>query len=189
MLEIKQNAKSPPRFALPFLLDYLKKEIQEQEILDEELLPSSEINQLLRLTRAELLHLIDLVRIYYLATDLRHVVDKELIVKIYAALGRDKLHFLHYCSKQPMKWFSPKLGLAGWDGNKKNLSKLLHKRGLIWLARAIDDGDKSFQWHCLHRLDVGRAKIMQKVLDQKQDLTLTGYFKNQVLHILKRYQA
>jgi hypothetical protein len=175
-------------FLQPFLMHILRQTLQEPELLSEELLPPSSMNCLLHLERKYLFHIADLLGLYDLAADLRQVVDKTLLRKIYSALTEEQLYFLNYCSKQSLKWVSPKLGLLAWDGSKQQLKSLLHYRGLIRLAKAIFQEDPSFKWHLLHRMDMGRAKVIQKVLYQKQDPLLLPYFKHQVLHIAKRYQ-
>lgn len=189
MLDLPRKKTLYSPFMRPFLMDEFRKKIQRGiEVVSEDHLPPSDFNDLLALKRKELLNMIDLLGIHDLSADLRQVVDKELLHKIYAALTPEQLRFLHYSAKQPMKWVSPKLGLPGWDGSKEKLQHMLHGRGLIRLARALFDEDESLKWHLLHRLDIGRAGIVEKIFRQKQDEALTGYFKNQVLHILKRYK-
>jgi hypothetical protein len=175
-------------FLRPFLMHILRTSMQDPDLLNEQLLPPSPCNTLLNLERGALLHMCDLLGLYDLAADLRQVVDKELLKKIYDTLTKGQLLFLHYCSKQPLKWVSPKLGLLAWDGSKQRLNHLLHYRGLIRLAKGIAQEDHSFKWHLMHRFDTGRAKIIQRELYRKQDPSLLSYFKNQVLHIAKRYQ-
>ncbi len=177
-------------FIAPFLVDELKKKVfRGIEVIDKACLPPSELNILLFLDKNQLFTCIDLLGVHDLSADLRQVVDKELLQKIYSALSAEQLRFLHYCSKQPTKWVSPKLGLRAWDGTKKTLQHRLHARGLTRLARALYKEDESLKWHLLHQLDTGRGEVVEKVLRQKQDLSLLPYFKNQVLHIVKRYQA
>lgn len=184
------SSAKPQSFAFlsPFLMDILRKTMQESEILSAKLLPETVLNLLLKIRRIDLFHVADFLGLHDLAADLKQVIDKELLRKIYNALSEQQLHFLHYASKLSVKWASPKLGLLSWDGSKKQLKTLLHYRGLIRLAKAISQEDPSFKWHLLHRLDTGRAKIIQKELYHKQDPSLIPYFKNQVLHIAKRYQ-
>lgn len=190
-VQVMLSLQSPPKpitpFLRPFILDLLRKNMQEGDLVSEQYLPHSSLNCLLQIERKHLIETADFLGLYDLAADLRQVVDKELLGKIYRALKPQQLHFLHYCSKQPIKWVSAKLGLQAWDGSKAQLNHLLHYRGLIRLAKAICQEDSSFKWHLLHHLDTGRAKIIQKELYQKQDPALVTYFKNQVLHIAKRY--
>lgn len=189
MLKTTEMPKTAPPFLIPYLSSQLKEEFLDEGILPEELLPVSELILLLDLDRTQLLETIDLLGIHDLATELKQIVDRDLLGKIYQALSKKQLQFLHYSSKLPSRWVSPKMGLAGWDGTKKSLNLLTHQRGLIRMARAIFQEHPSFIWHLLHRLDTGRAHVIQKVLNERQELSLTGYFKSQVLHIAQRYQG
>jgi hypothetical protein len=188
LLSLPEMTTGLSPFLRPFLLNILRNNLQEADLLSEQHLPLTPLNSLLDLERKYLLRIVDLLGSHDLAADLRQVVDKELLRKVYNVLDEGQLHFLHYCSMQPIKWVSPKLGLTAWDGSKKQLASLLHYRGLIRLAKAIVKEDLSFKWHLLHRLDTGRAKIIQKEFYRKQDPALIPYFKNQVLHIAKRFQ-
>ncbi|NGX27793.1 MAG: hypothetical protein K940chlam6_01731, partial [Chlamydiae bacterium] len=112
------------RLMRTYLSHYLKDQMQDPQILPENFLPSSPLNGLLSLTRPQIMHLIDLLGVHDLAADLRQVVDKSLLNKIYQALTQEQLRFLHYCSKQTMAWVPPKLNIAGWDGEKKSLNMM-----------------------------------------------------------------
>lgn len=184
-INLERSFKLPSPFLGPFLAQILRSEFIEPFLLNEEQLPPSILNLLLKFERKKLIHLCNLLGIHDLAIDLRQVVDKNLLEKVYKVLTTEQLHFLHYCSKQPIKWISPKLGLPSWDGSQKQLNKLLHHRGLIRLGKTIVKEDESFKWHLLHRFDTGRAKIIQKEFYKKQELALLPYFKNQVIHIAK----
>lgn len=188
LLEIKHARVAYSPFMRPFLINELKKKIQKGvEIINQDYLPPSEFAPLLTLKKQQLFNLIDLLGVHDLSADLRQIVDKEMLRKIYNALSAEQLQFLHYCTKQPIKWVSPKISLSSWDGAKKRLQHILHGRGLIRLGRALYDENESFKWLLLHRLDIGRAGVIEKIFRQKQDLTLIPYFKNQLLHILRRY--
>ena len=188
LLSLTEKRKNLIPFLRPFLTHILHRTIADPDLLAEQLLPPSPFNNLLKLQRKQLIHLVDFLGLHDLSADLRQVVDKDLLSRIHQALSPDQLHFLQYCSKQPLKWVSPKLGLLAWDGSKKQLNYLLHSRGLIRLAKAIFPEHPSFKWHLMHHFDTGRAKIIQKEFYRKQDSSLLSYFKNQVLHIAKRYQ-
>ncbi|MCH9625125.1 MAG: hypothetical protein S4CHLAM123_02940 [Chlamydiales bacterium] len=187
MLSVAAPHAPTSRFVQLFLKDHLKKQLQDSEILSIEQLPLSTCNSLLTLHRKQLIHIIDLLGIHDLAAEMRQVVDKKLLASTAKALTAEQRYFLNYCSKQPMKWIPPKLGLLSWDGTAKSLNRLLHKRGLIRLARGVFDESASYKWHLLHKLDTGRAKIIQKEFYQKQDLTLLPFFKNQILYLSKKY--
>lgn len=186
MLHLKENANSLSPFANAFLNHILKAKFEMEEILPESLLPPSPLNELLSLKKEELAHLIDYLGLYDLASDLRSVVDRELLNQMHSLLTPTQLQFLDYASKQPMKWIPPKLHLEGWDKDKKTLFAILHKRGLYRLAKACMAEHQSMQWHLVHRLDTGRGEIVMKLFSGKEDPAMITFFKGQVLHLLKR---
>ncbi len=173
-------------FSKRFLGFTLRNILEEEALLPVPCLPPSDFKILLKMSKKNLLYLIDLLGIHDLAADLRHIVDRELLDKVYAVLSKNELHFLYYCIKQPIKWVPPKLGVTRWSGSSTQLHHLLHQRGLARLARGLSKEHPSFIWHFLHRLDMGRAKIMKKTLQEDPLPSLTSYFAQQILHILKR---
>ncbi len=187
-LESLPEKKPLPRFMQLYLSHSLKNQMQKPHILPENHLLPSALDALLSLTKPQIMHLIDLLGMHDLAADLRQVVDKTLLNKIYAALTQEQLRFLHYCSKQTMLWVPPRLNIAGWDGQKKSLNLLLHKRGLFRLAKALVSEDESLRWHFCRRIDVGRGKILLKLFEEKFDPALAPHFKGQVVHLIRRYQ-
>ncbi len=145
-------------FTTNYLSQWLKKQVFPTNLLLLENLPPSSLNALLLITKPTLISIIDLLGIHDLASDLRKILDKTLLNKIHESLTREQLLFLHYCMKQEIRFPSPPLPLAEWDGNAKKLNILLHQRGLVRLAYALSDEHTSLQWHVVHRLDTGREK-------------------------------
>ncbi|MEZ5315292.1 MAG: hypothetical protein R3E91_03660 [Chlamydiales bacterium] len=189
MLSLPLEKLSYSSFMIPFLMNIFKKKILgEIDIISEDCLPASDLNPLLKLTRLELLNLIDLLGIHDLSIDLRQIVDREILKNIYSALFSEQIHFLHYCTKQPIKWIPPTLGLLRWNRSKEKLQHLLHERGLIRLGGALFDQNESLKWYLIHRLDTGRAELIQKIFSNNQNSLPYPYFKNQVIHILQRYK-
>src|SRR5262249_35275499 len=84
-ISVMRPKKTSP-FLSTYLADFLRNEVMEPDLLREQTLPDSEMMPLLHLERKQLFHLCDLLGIYDLATDLRQVVDKELLTKINAVL-------------------------------------------------------------------------------------------------------
>ena len=187
LLNIPYQKVATSPIAKTYVMNELKKLIEDSSVLPEEFLPPSPANDLLKLSRRELLHLIDLLGIYDLAGEIRQIVDKNLLGKIAAALTNEQRNFLQYASKQPMKYLPPGIGLAKWDGDPKKLDRLLHKRGLVRLSYAISEEAKSFRWHLLHRLDIGRAKVMEKLLATRLEPDMIAFFKKQVNHLSKKF--
>lgn len=190
---LKEKLKTPEptakvsEFLQNFLVSSLKNQIFPESSPPLYEVPFSEMKELLRLTKGQLVHLIDLLGIHDLASDLRQIVDRNLLAKVHAALTQEHLHFLHYCLKQPLKWIPPKLNIISWDGDAQTLNLILHQRGLIRLGKALGDEHPTLQWHICHRLDTGRSSILMKVFAGKQDPAIIPYFKAQVLHLVRRY--
>ncbi len=185
----KLSSTKNSSFINNFVFHSLLKEIQKPGVLPLPFLPSSELHLLLKIKPNELTHLTDLLGIYDLAAEYKQIIDQSLLKKIESALKEDEYQFLLYVTKQPIKWIPPKLHLPQWNGEKETLRRLIHQRGLARLAKATLKEDPSFQWHLLHRLDTGRAKIIEKSYSQKLDPILIPYFKSQVIDIAKRYKS
>ncbi|MCH9608565.1 MAG: hypothetical protein S4CHLAM45_11430 [Chlamydiales bacterium] len=175
-------------FTQLYLSSYLKQAMQPEDILPEELIPTSKMNSLLKMSQKQLLCLIDFLGLHDLAADLRQVVDQSMIKKVHATLTPAELKFLQKCSKQPSKWVSPKIGLTGWNGEKKSLSSLLHQRGLIRLAKAIVNEDQSYQWHLVRRFDTSRGRVIEKELQVGSESNLAAFFQDQIFDITKRFK-
>ena len=189
ILKIQSLSLKAEKFLRPFFLQRLLDVMEEPALLKKELLPKSEMNLLLNLNRKNLFHVADLLGFYDLAADLRFVIQKELLNQIRKALTPEQQQFLNYCSQQPVKWVPPKLNLKAWDGSKEQLKRLLHARGLTRIAKAVFQEVPSFKWHLLRHMDTGRAKIVQNEFYKKQEPALLPYFKNQVLHLAKKFET
>ena len=178
----------PSLFMRIFVANYLKKKMQPSGIKEIDFLPRYALNVLLKLSKFELEQLANFLGVYDLAADLKQIVDTSLLKKVYDVLDRTQMKLLQYFSRQPIRVGLPKMGLQSWDGTQKQLGSLLHQRGLHRIGMAISDADPSFKWHLLHHLDIGRARIIQKVTDQKYDPSQISYFQSQLLHLLKWYK-
>ncbi len=183
LLGVQPLSTQPTLFTKLFLSNLLEQRLRPENILPQELIADS---PLLKISLVRLIHLVDFLGLFDLAAEFKQIVDKELITKIHGALKEDHLRFLNYCSKQPMKWIPPKLGLTAWNGDKKTLETLLHKRGLIRLAKALASEEASLRWYVIHRFDTSRSKVLTDTLKTPTDSALGPYFQAQVFDILGR---
>lgn len=192
LLELEIAVKKPSPLISLFLSHFLKSKIEggseKEDILDLEHLPPSPFNKLLDLSKPQLLHLIDLLGIYDLAAELRQIVDKTVLNKIYQALTKEQVNFLHYASAQPIKWIPEKFKLNHWDGEKKILLSILHKRGIARLAKALKMESKSLLWHLCHKFDMGRGEFLMKLFAGKEDPAMINYFRGQLHHLLTKFK-
>lgn len=187
-LSCSSPTKPLSRFTHLYFVNFLKQKMIPDNVLPRELLFSSQMNELFGLPEKSSEQLLNLLGIYDLAIELRQIVDKALLNKIYAALSEGQLLFLHYASKQPIKWVFSRLELNRWDGTKESLNNMLNQKGLMRFGKGIIDEEYSFRWHFAHRLDKQKGNLLLKTFGEKYDPIMVPYFKKQILHILKRYQ-
>ena len=185
LLHVEQEKK--PSFPL-FLLSTMYKQIYPSEMLPRELFKKTDMDRLFKLSKKELILLVDLLGMYDLAVEMRQIVDKTLLQKIHGALSRDQHAFLQFASKQSIKWTPPKLNLTGWDKDAKKLRNLLHYRGLFRLAMATYEEEENFKWHLCHQFDIGRGKVLLKFYAGKSDREMIPYFRAQTLDIINRFE-
>ena len=196
LLSLDIPVKKPSPLISLFLSQFLKGKIEEnvegniekEDILARQHLPPSPSNKLLDLSKPQLLHLVDLLGIYDLAAELRQIVDKATLNKIYQALTKEQVNFLHYASQQPIKWTPEKLNLNRWDGERKILLSILHKRGIARLSKALRVESKSLIWHLCHKFDMGRGEFLMKLFAGKEDPAMISYFRGQLHHLLTRFK-
>lgn len=188
LLNLTPPTQKPSGFTQLFLSHYLKNKMLPQSVLPQELIPNSPMSSLLKISQKHLLILVDLLGLYDLAADMKQIVDKQLLQKVQSVLSSEQNQFLQYCSQRPSKWVSPRLGLSGWNGEKKTLETLLHSRGLSRLAKAMAQEEVSYRWYLVHRFDTSRGNILLKELKNPVDAHLVPFFKGQVFDILQRFK-
>lgn len=186
MLKLESKPQEMAPFLSYFLADHLRNQVQKEEVIPIDALPQSSLNPLIHVQWSKMMQIIDILGLFDLACDSRQIVDKSLIDKIHKALPKEYSHFLNYAIKQPIKWTSPRMNLEHWNGDREKLMTLLHQRGLMRLAKGILKEHLSLRWHLIHRLDVGRAKVMINALSLPVDAQLIPYFKSQVLTTANR---
>lgn len=149
--------------ATPFLRKILWKTISDEELLPQECLPSSPLNQLLEIKVSELLLLIDFLGLHDLAPQVKQIIDTTKLKQVYAALTPSELSLLKTLlhRKEPLSF--KRMELSKWDGKKDSLRSLLHQRGINRLAKALYQNEKSLLWYTSHRLDIERGELLLKL--------------------------
>ncbi len=183
-----EEVKAAP-FIRPFLASLMVKKLVPEDLAPREHLPSSPLNDLLKISREELLFVIDWLGLVDLAIEIRQVVDRRVIAKVEQALTEQERRRLQDLIKQPIKWLPQRILLASWDGRRASLFKELHPRGLYRLSRAVAGENKDFIWYLTHKLDVGRARVITRGLESKATEQLVPYFRGQLLDLLKGLQV
>jgi hypothetical protein len=158
---------------------------EKKDILPLTYLPSSSLNILLNLSKYQLVELIDFLSLYDLASELNQIVAPKILKKIYNFLTSDQKKFLK--SKMPYKELIsfPPLEIKDWDGEKKSLQKILHKRGIYRLSQSLCIEHPSLIWYACHELDIGRGSLLFKLSQKKSKANIAEIITNQILEIIE----
>lgn len=151
-------------WARQYLLHDLSKKMELDTLTPIEHLPQSLLSFTLELTKEELIELIDFLGLYDLAEEIRRIVDKNQLKRIYNCLSIKKQHFLRSCLLSKEKVVTPKLELEKWNGDQEALEKLLHKRGLVRFGKGLSGQPADFIWYIVHRMDSGRGILLSKYI-------------------------
>jgi hypothetical protein len=161
------NLPLPPPIKSPllnqFYISKLLSGFKFPKLLPIPYLPESPFNRLLKLTKGQLVDIIDLLGIYDLAHEMRRIVATKNLKNIYKCLSPKHQQFLRQCLHAKDKVITPKLHLDQWNGEEKPLKTVLHRRGLMRLAIALSGQHTDLIWQIAHILDTGRG---QNLLDQ-----------------------
>ncbi len=166
-----------------YLLHDLVKRLELDTITPIEHLPQSILSFTLEFSKEELIELIDFLGLYDLAEEIRRIVDKNQLKKIYTCLSIKKQHFLRNCLLSKEKVSTPKLELEKWNGDPESLEKLLHKRGLVRFGKGLSGLPADFIWHIIHRLDSGRGLLLSKYISSKEIPGITSVMIQEILNI------
>ncbi len=181
--------KEPPPMKLSspiksFVLGNLYSKILPKEVLPPEYLPESPLSFLGTTSKKELLQLFDFLGMYDLAKEIRHIVDKEKLKKIYQCITPKRREFLRFCLHQPEKLVSEGLKLERWDGDCNKLRRLLHRKGMMRLAYAVSGQHPDLMWHIIHTLDTGRGEIISKNYSKEEIAGITPVLSQQLLTLM-----
>ena len=65
------------------------------------------------------------------------MLNTAKLKNIYLCLTPKELQFLRMCLHQKEKLVIPQMGLEQWNGEQKELHKLIHQKGLFRLGKAL----------------------------------------------------
>lgn len=148
--------------AKKFLQQNFFNRLDKPEVIPLSFLPTTPLTPLAYWRKDKLVMLIDFLGIFDLAAEVRQIIQKERIQKISSCLSSKQKQFLHTCLHHTDKLMTRPIELEKWDGSCEKLATILHKRGLIRLAKALCGHHEDFIWHLSHVLDVGRGSFIQQ---------------------------
>ena len=148
-------------------------------------LPSTPLSFLLTYDKEQLMELADHLGLYDLSHDIRQIVDKARLQKLFVALTPSMQKFLKVCLVQ-RDWLKvPPLPLGQWDGQRAALLKMIHQRGLERLGKALSGQSEELITHISCRLDTGRGAILKKNWTEEPLETAGPALEAQLLNLIK----
>lgn len=180
-----QNSRtdlSPP--IKRFLASILYKHFEKKNILPVPFLPKTPLSQLADKSKNQLIELIDFLSLYDLAEELRHIVDKNTIKHIYSTLSALKQRFLRACLYQKEKLIVGRLDVNLAIIDRRQLGLVLHKRGILRLAKALSGQHPDLLWHIAHTLDSGRGQLLMRYYKEQEIAGISPALSLQVMNVL-----
>lgn len=167
-----------------YVLNLVLERLGENKHLPLSFLPSSELNKLLDLTKAQLVELIDFLGVKDLAEELRRIVDRKTLTRMLQGLSAKKQEYLKQCLQTVDRLKTSPLNLDRWDGNLRKLNTLLHQRGLMRLSTALAGQHQEMIWHLSQKLDIGRGRILLKICPSTPLPHITEVLATQLLDLM-----
>lgn len=149
---------------------FIKKKLIEN-IFDENILPKkyikSDLSFLLNFSKQELIKIIDFLSLFDIAKEIKKIVNKKTLQKIYTFLSPGKQKFLFFLANYKESFSFPSLELEKISEDKEIFHSTLHKRGLYRFALSLANQEKSFIWHITRTLDTGRGKMIEQITEKR----------------------
>lgn len=163
----------------------LRSLIKKEEALSPiECLFDSKLNVLLSLTKKELIKVINLLSMYDLVKELKFIVEKKKIKKIYSYLQNDEKAFLKKIYNKAEAFTSQKISLEKYYEDKKKIRNLLHARGLMRLSLALSGESIDLIWYVCHYLDIGRGNYIFKKCKKEKTPNVSDIITSEILTII-----
>jgi len=143
---------------------------------------------LLTLSKNKLIKLIDFLSLYDLAKELKFIVEKEKLKKIYSYLNPDEKLFLKSILHYTEPFTTQKIGIDKYSNNKKALKNALHIRGLMRLAIALSGENIDLIWYVCHYLDIGRGSYIFKECKKEKVANVSDVICSEILKIINLFK-
>ncbi len=180
-IELREELSSPVK---SFFQDRLYHLLKGDEHLPLNYLPETDLYPLAKWSKKKLVTLIDFLGLYDLASEVRHIVNRDYLKNIYSCLTPMQFHYLKVCLHQKQQIVSPKLGIDPTKQDCSKLKQVLHRRGLLRLGRALCGQHPDLIWYISHTLDTGRGGILLKEYQPESVAKITPILKQQVINLM-----
>ena len=148
-------------------------------------LPHNPLNNLLTLSRKQLLIFVDLLSMHDLAYEMSNLINASSLDKIKKILKPEQKKYLSSLAKHVEPITFKSMGLSLWNGDEESLKSILHQRGLNRLAKALVYSHPSFIFHLQHKLDTGRASVVKTLIRQLKNKKAHQILISQVCRLLE----
>lgn len=167
-----------------FLLQQVSAAVVDPNVLLPPYLPESPLNDLVKLSKSELLTLIDYFGLYDLAETIRQIVDKRYIKQIYSCFSIRKQEFLRQALHQRERLIPTHINLEKWKGDCLELKQTVHLRGLLRLGMALSDQHPDLIWLIGHTLDTGRAAVLSECSKKEKAPGIAPALTHQLMNLM-----
>lgn len=156
---------------------------------DDHLLPisflfESKLNKLLSLSKNQLVKLIDFLGMYDLAKELKFIVEKKKLKKIYSYLKEDEKKFLNKILHYQEPFATKRINIDKYSHDKKKLRNAFHRCGLLRLSYALSLESIDLIWYVCHTLDIGRGNYIFKESRAKRQTQASDIIATEILKII-----
>ncbi|MCB1113670.1 MAG: hypothetical protein KDK62_02830 [Chlamydiia bacterium] len=168
-------------------LEFLKQLLPE-DFIPAHFTPKSDLKPLGALDKNKMVEVIDFLGLFDLTEEMKKIVDTKLLKKLNDTLSSKQKAFIKECMQKKDNIQAPPFPLYDWNGNKKELKKRIHKKGLIRLSKALSGEDPRFIWHVTRTLDTGRGKILNDMISEDPTPNITEAMKRKTLLLISYLQ-
>lgn len=173
---------SPPMktfFLNKFLVPFF-----DEHHLPLEYIPETPLSPLKSWTKKDLENLMDILGLYDLAPEVRQIVDKLRIKRLYQSLTKSQQQYLRQVLHHQDKVVVPRMGLDQLSRDASKLKNEIHRRGLIRFSKALSGQHPDFVWHLCHLLDTGRSAILLKNMSKEEIPGVTSIMIFQLMNAI-----
>jgi hypothetical protein len=175
--------------AKSFLLNRLYSDLNLQEHLPIDYLPTTELSPLLSWSKPQLIELIDFLGIHDLAPEVRQIVNRDHLKNIYSCLTPKQQQFLKMCLTKKEKIVSSKLGIDPTKQDCPKLKQILHRHGLSRLGKSLCGQHSDLVWTLSHILDMGRGNMILNEYLPTEIAKITSILKQEVVNAMNFMQG
>jgi hypothetical protein len=175
----------------PILKTFFKQQLINSLIKKEDLLLpvdclfESKLNILLTLTKKQLIKLIDYLSLYDLTKEMKFILDKSKLKKIFSYLTKDEKAFFNSILNYVEPFTSQRLDIDKFINDKNKFRNTLHIRGLMRLSYALSAESLDLIWYVCHYLDIGRGNYLFKQCKKDKVLNVSDIISQEILKIVE----